>query len=104
LHSGKRLSTGTGATCAMPSLSLRKLLERTFAAEVEGRLPFQTKSKSIHSLAHKGMVEEMTRTFGQDRFGPITVIGWTLTHRGRIAYCEWAATQDIGEEEGGDNA
>jgi hypothetical protein len=64
------------------------ILERVFTAEIEGRLPFQSKSKDLPRLQQQGMVEPMARDFGADRFGQITVHGWALTHAGRIAYCE----------------
>lgn len=68
-----------------------KFLERIFTAEIEGRLPFQSKSKQLPRLEREGLVEPMTRSFGTDRFGTITAMGWTLTHAGRLAYCESCA-------------
>lgn len=65
-----------------------KMLERIFTAEIEGHLPFQSKSKQMTELHEAGMIEPMTRTFGRDRFGAIEATGWTLTHAGRLAYCE----------------
>lgn len=65
-----------------------QMLERIFTAEIEGRLPFQSKSKQIQRLAEEGYVEPMTRSFGSDRFGEMVATGYALTHAGRIAYCE----------------
>lgn len=62
-------------------------LERVFAAEIEGRLPFQSKARLYQRLADEGLVEPMERKFAGDRFGAITVSGWQLTHAGRLLYC-----------------
>lgn len=64
-----------------------KALERVFAAEIEGRLPFQSKARVYQHLADEGLVEPMERRFSGDRFGAITVRGWQLTHAGRLFYC-----------------
>lgn len=60
-------------------------LERIFAAEIEGRLPFQSKALLYLDLCEQGLVEPMEHTFG-GRF-PVSVKGWQLTHAGRITYC-----------------
>lgn len=60
-------------------------LEKVFAAEIEGRLPFQSKAKIFQKLADEGFIAPMERKFG-GQF-PVTVTGWELTHAGRIAYC-----------------
>lgn len=60
-------------------------LEKVFAAEIEGRLPFQSKARIFSELARDGFLAPMTRTFG-GRF-PVSVTGWQLTHAGRILYC-----------------
>ena len=64
---------------------LLKALERVFAAEVDGHLPFQSKAKIYGKLHEEGLVAPMERKFG-GRF-PVTVTGWQLTHAGRIMYC-----------------
>ena len=65
-----------------------RALERVFAAEIEGRLPFQSKAKIFRQLADEGLIEPMERKFAGDRiFGAVTVTGWQLTHAGRILYC-----------------
>jgi len=61
-------------------------LERVFAAEVEGRLPFQSKAAIYQRLAEDGLIEPMERRFG-DRLGVVLVKGWQLTHAGRFLYC-----------------
>lgn len=60
-------------------------LEKVFAAEIDGRLPFQSKARIYSELADDGLVAPMERQFG-GRF-PITVSGWQLTHAGRLLYC-----------------
>lgn len=71
-------------------------LEKIFAAEIENRLPFQSKAKIYPQLSEDGLVAPMTRQFGADRFGPITVKGWQLTHAGRYLYC--ASCDDVDGE------
>lgn len=67
-------------------MSLIKQLEKLFAAEVEGRLPFQTKAKWIYKLSDEGYVQAMTTRLG-GQF-PLRIDGWQLTHLGRLTYCE----------------
>lgn len=62
-------------------------LERVFAAEVEGRLPFQSKAAIFKQLCEEGLLVPMERNFGRDRLGAITASGYQLTHAGRFAYC-----------------
>lgn len=62
-----------------------KALEKVFAAEVEGRLPFQSKATIYQRLNDEGLIEPMERQFG-GRF-PVVVSGWQLTHAGRLMYC-----------------
>lgn len=61
-------------------------LEKVFAAEIEARLPFQSKAKIFRRLCDEGLVEPMDRKFGNDRFA-VTISGYQLTHAGRIVYC-----------------
>jgi hypothetical protein len=63
-----------------------KALGQVFAAEVEGRLPYQSKAKVYAKLHAEGLVEPMERTFFFARL-PVTVRGWQLTHAGRFFYC-----------------
>ncbi len=60
-------------------------LEKVFAAEIDGRLPFQSKAKIFQRLAEDGYLAPMERKFG-GQF-PMTVRGYELTHAGRITYC-----------------
>ncbi len=62
-------------------------LEKVFAAEIEGRLPLQSKNKVYLKLESYGYVEKATRDFPADRLCPISVTGWVLTHAGRLTYC-----------------
>jgi len=77
------------AAVEVPRLTKARLsaLERIFSREIEGTLPFQSRAKLYEQMAADGLVEFGTFVLGHDRFGPILVKGWTLTHAGRIAYC-----------------
>ena len=72
-----------------------KMLERIFALEIEGRLPFQSKSKVLLELEQAGMVERYRREYPPDRFGKIVVDGWALSQIGRFEYCTWASEQPM---------
>lgn len=61
-------------------------LEKVFAAEIEGRLPFQSKARVFRQLEEDGLLEPMVRIVGNDRFR-VTVTGYQLTHAGRFLYC-----------------
>ena len=63
-----------------------KMLGNVFAAEVQNRLPFQSKAAMIKRLAAKGFVEPMTLTI-PPAF-TVKVTGWTLTQLGRLTYCK----------------
>jgi hypothetical protein len=69
----------------MTTKAVLKALERVFAAEIEGRLPFQSKARIFYELCRDGLIEPMERVFG-GRF-PITAKGYQLTHAGRLLYC-----------------
>jgi hypothetical protein len=64
------------------------LLEKIFSAEINGQLPFHSKSKEYKRLESEGLVQFGAETVGADRFGVIKVSGWYLTHSGRYAYCK----------------
>lgn len=87
----------------LPTKSDLRVLEKVFEAEINGRLPYQSKSKKMVELESKGLVEPMTRTFGQDRFGTITASGWCLSDLGRFEYCDSCRDVDIEalEQQGG---
>jgi hypothetical protein len=80
----------TDETSALSNREL-KMLERMFEDEVMGHWPFQTKAKIIYRLEERGMVCGLERHYPPDRFGPIVVSGWSLTHLGRYLYCQWAS-------------
>jgi len=71
-----------------------QMLENVFWAEVQDRLPFQTKSKVAHDLAERGYLQHGTRMFGR-----VEVSGYYLTHAGRITYC--ASCRDVEEVDNG---
>jgi len=65
-----------------------ELLGKVFGAEVENRLPFQTKSKLINDLHLQGHVcTDEVVILG------CLVKGWCLSLRGHYEYCEWASKQ-----------
>jgi hypothetical protein len=59
------------------------LLGKVFEAEIAGRLPYQTKAKLAQEMCDSGLLE-----FSEIKEGALTVSGYSLTHRGRIEYCE----------------
>jgi hypothetical protein len=61
-------------------------LERIWIAEIQNRLPLQSKAKVFDELEQQGLVERGQVQY-LDRFGTITVKGWYLTHAGRLLYC-----------------
>lgn len=63
-----------------------RALEKVFAAEVENRLPFQSKAKLFRQLCDDGLLEPMQRKFGSGAFA-VVINGYQLTHAGRFAYC-----------------
>jgi hypothetical protein len=64
-----------------------KLLERVFEREIFG-LSLQSKSKEYERLEQDGYVfiDKEMKHF-KDGFPPMKIIGWRLTHKGRIEYC-----------------
>lgn len=70
----------------MTTKTILNALEKVFAAEIENRLPFQSKARIFRQLADDGLIEPMERNFGHDRFG-VRVKGYQLTHAGRLLYC-----------------
>jgi hypothetical protein len=56
----------------------RMALEKVFAAEINGRLPYQSKAKIFASLAEQGLVQHI---------GISRCEGWQLSHAGRLLYC-----------------
>lgn len=70
-----------------PSKIVLRALEKVFEAEINNRLPFQSKASIYRDLLAAGMVESIQRKFGTGPFAA-TCSGYALTHRGRIIYCE----------------
>jgi hypothetical protein len=67
-------------------------LEKIWLAEVENRLPFQSKAEIYRRLEREGLVRFDGETiYGKGRSPidriPIRVEGWYLTHPGRLLYC-----------------
>lgn len=65
-------------------------LEKCFSAEIahaleKHPLPFQSKAKVMDQLESRGFVVKVSEIIG-GRF-PVAINGWTLTERGRLAYC-----------------
>lgn len=58
-------------------------LEKVFAAEVEWRLPFQSKAAIYKRLTEQGLVQTM-----EVNMSGATVRGYQLTNAGRYMYCE----------------
>lgn len=71
----------------MASRKALAALEKVFAAEIEGRLPFQSRAAIYKTLCEKGLLAPMERTYSGGR-GQYTmrVAGYELTHAGRITY------------------
>ena len=68
------------------SKKILRALEKVFAAEIDNRLPFQSKAKIYRDLLSVGLLRWMERKIGTDRSG-MTVSGYELSHAGRILYC-----------------
>lgn len=68
-----------------------QILERIFTAEIENRLPFQTRGSRILRLQEQGFVQPMVIRIGSP---PCRVEGWCLTEKGRFEYCQSCGTED----------
>ena len=64
-----------------------RALENVFAAELEHRLPFQSKARIYADLADADYLQPYTRIFGAGERFAVTVSGYALTHAGHYAYC-----------------
>lgn len=68
----------------------RQMLEKVWEAEVNGALSshgihlFQTKSKVAEKLAREGLLN-----FTSTTFKGVKILGYELTHLGRITYCSY---------------
>lgn len=74
-------------TAPKPPQKVLDALEKVFSAEINGRLPFQSKANIYRDLTAAGLVAPMVSNFGSGVFA-IAVSGYELTHRGRMLYCE----------------
>lgn len=68
-------------------------LEKVFAAEIGGRLPFQSKAKIFSRLRDEGYLEPMERNYGTG-WSAVIVTGYQLTHLGRLTYCATCADDE----------
>lgn len=67
-------------------------LEKVFAAEIDDRLPFQSKAKVFQRLCDDGYLEPMERKYGTGAFA-VNVKGYQLSHLGRLSYCATCADE-----------
>lgn len=65
----------------------KDMLEKVFVAEIEGRLPFQSKSRLAKKLCDDGYLIHDVTSLPADRLGSVKVSGYWLSHKGRLAYC-----------------
>jgi hypothetical protein len=72
-----------------------RALETVFAAEIDDRLPFQSKARVYRTLHAEGYLVAMQRTFGTG-WSAAVATGYALTHLGRMTYCE--SCRDIEDE------
>ncbi len=72
----------------MTTKKILAALEKVFAAEIEGRLPFQSRAAIYKTLCEDGLLQPMQCVYGgsADRFA-VKITGYELTHAGRITYC-----------------
>lgn len=65
-----------------------RALENVFAAEIDNRLPFQSKAAIYKQLRDEGLLQDM-EIVKEDKYmrWPITLRGYQLTHAGRLTYC-----------------
>jgi len=72
-----------------------KAMERLFGAEVDGRLPLQSRAKVYTELQSMDLAAPYERVFGYGQFA-VTVKGWRLTALGHLTYC--MSCRDIQDE------
>lgn len=80
-------------TTAKPSKKVISALGRVFAAEIEGRLLFQSKAGIYRDLMAAGLVEPIQRQFGTGALA-VTVSGYALTVPGHYIYCSNCGDDD----------
>ena len=69
-----------------PTKATLRALEKVFCAEIDDRLPFQSKAAIYKKLMDEGLLGWMAREFGSG-WSAVTCEGYELTHAGRIMYC-----------------
>lgn len=62
------------------------ILEKVFAAEIEGKPLMKSKSKRIFDLEKQGMVKRVLVKVQMRN--TVYVEGWELTHIGRFTFCD----------------
>ncbi len=67
-------------------------LEKVFLAEIDMRLPFQSKAKIYERLCEDGLLERIERKLGGNF--PVVIRGYGLTHAGRYAYCNTCEVEE----------
>lgn len=79
-----------------------RVLEKCFEAEIRG-MPAQfgrgrdrvndiPVGSSVTRAINEGLIDQVDQKIGG--WPPVLIRGFTLTHKGRMAYCEWASEQD----------
>lgn len=69
-----------------PPKKVLRALEKVFSAEIENRLPFQSKASIYRDLLAAGLVQWTSCSFGNG-WSAVTVSGYELTHAGQYLYC-----------------
>ncbi len=70
-----------------PSRAVLNALEKVFTAEINGRLPFQSRAKIYRQLCDDGLLAPLEIVLGDPPF-PVRVSGYQLSHAGRYLYCQ----------------
>lgn len=69
-------------------------LEKVFTAEINDRLPFQSRARIYQELCDDGLLQPMERVVGPGQWDAVTVSGYQLSHAGRYLYCSNCVDQD----------
>jgi hypothetical protein len=77
-----------------------RLLEKVFSAEINGLLPFQSRSKEYKRLEEEGLVQWGEEVMPEGKF-VFRIKGWYLTHAGRYEYCR-SCPEELGMNETGE--
>lgn len=72
------------------------LLMRIFEREIEGTLPYQSKSREYKRLENSGLVQFGTeKRHFNDGLPAMEISGWWLTELGRYLYCVNCTMHDM---------